>query len=96
MPSNYFEILPDHLGNNQRLFERYGPIFKTTSLGRTVFQINDAELAAIVFAETDFFTKRIPKPKFTGKEDPKPISLDCELEDDIFWNGRSESRKQTT
>lgn len=27
---NFFEVYPDHLGNHQRLFEQYGPIFKTT------------------------------------------------------------------
>ncbi|KAK4919526.1 hypothetical protein LTR49_012904 [Elasticomyces elasticus] len=29
---NYFEVFPDHLGNNLRLFEKYGGLFKTTSL----------------------------------------------------------------
>lgn len=56
---NYLEIFPDHLGNHRRLFEKYGPIFQTISLGRKVSQINDAELANIVFTESDFFTKGI-------------------------------------
>ncbi|OOF94472.1 hypothetical protein ASPCADRAFT_208155 [Aspergillus carbonarius ITEM 5010] len=56
---NFFEIYPDHLGNHQRLFEQYGPIFKTTNYGRTVYHTNDPELSAIIFSESDFFTKKI-------------------------------------
>ncbi|KAJ5500703.1 hypothetical protein LT330_001956 [Penicillium expansum] len=56
---NFFEVYPDHLGNHQRLFDQYGPIIQTTNMGRTVYQTNDPELSAIVFAESDFFTKRI-------------------------------------
>lgn len=56
---NYFEVYPDHLGNHQRLFEQYGPLIKTTNMGRTTYQTNDPELSAIVFTESDFFTKKI-------------------------------------
>ncbi|OCK83579.1 cytochrome P450 82A2 [Lepidopterella palustris CBS 459.81] len=28
---NYHEIYPDHIGNHQRLFDRYGPVIKTVS-----------------------------------------------------------------
>lgn len=56
---NYYEIYPDHLGNHQRLFDQYGPIFKTTNMGRTVYETNEPTLAAIAFAESDFFTKYI-------------------------------------
>lgn len=56
---NYFEVYPDHLGNHQRLFEQYGPIFKTTSLGRTTYHTNDPQLSAIAFTESDFFSKKI-------------------------------------
>ncbi|GLI76050.1 hypothetical protein PoHVEF18_004318 [Penicillium ochrochloron] len=56
---NYFEVYPDHLGNHQRLFEQFGPLIKTTNMGRTVYQTNNPELSAIVFAESDFFTKKI-------------------------------------
>ncbi|CAI7622662.1 unnamed protein product [Penicillium bialowiezense] len=56
---NFFEVYPDHLGNHQRLFEQYGPIIKTTNLGRTTYHTNDPTLAAICFAESDFFTKEI-------------------------------------
>lgn len=56
---NFFEIYPDHLGNHQRLFDHYGPLIKTTSLGRTTYHSNDPEIAAIAFAESEFFTKKI-------------------------------------
>jgi cytochrome P450 len=56
---NYFEVYPDHLGNHQRLFERYGPVFKTMNMGRETYQVNDPQIAAIVFTESDFFTKKI-------------------------------------
>ncbi|KAE8376416.1 cytochrome P450 [Aspergillus bertholletiae] len=56
---NYFEVYPDHLGNHQRLFDQYGPVIKTTNLGRETYQTNDPRIAAIVFAESDFFTKKI-------------------------------------
>lgn len=56
---NFFEVFPDHLGNHQRLFDRYGPVFKTTNMGRTSYHTNDPEIAAIAFAESDFFTKKI-------------------------------------
>ncbi|KAI1160115.1 cytochrome P450 [Nemania serpens] len=58
---NYFEIYPDHLGNHQRLFESYGPLIRTTNFGSTVYSTNDPQLANIVFAESDFFTKLITK-----------------------------------
>ncbi|KAJ5952390.1 Cytochrome P450 [Penicillium vulpinum] len=56
---NFFEVYPDHLGNHQRLFEQYGPVIKTTNLGRVTYQTNDPAISAIVFAESDFFTKKI-------------------------------------
>lgn len=56
---NYYEVYPDHLGNHQRLFDHYGPVFKTTNMGRTTYSTNDPEIASIVFGETDFFTKLI-------------------------------------
>lgn len=56
---NFFEVFPDHLGNHQRLFEKYGPIFQTTNMGGTVYHSNDPDIAAIAFAESDFFTKKI-------------------------------------
>lgn len=56
---NYFEVYPDHLGNHQRLFEKYGPLFKTSNMGSVVYHTNDPKLSNIVFGETDFFTKNI-------------------------------------
>lgn len=56
---NYFEVYPDHLGNHQRLFEKYGPLFKTNNMGSTTYLTNDPALAGIIFSETDFFTKNI-------------------------------------
>lgn len=56
---NYFDVYPDHLGNHQRLFDTYGPIFKATSLGRTTYHTNDPQISAIAFAESDFFSKHI-------------------------------------
>ena len=56
---NYLEVYPDHLGNHQRLFDQYGPIIKTNNMGRIVYQTNDPNIAAIAFAESDFFSKLI-------------------------------------
>ncbi|KAJ6118704.1 hypothetical protein N7471_013324 [Penicillium samsonianum] len=58
---NYLEIYPDHLGNHQRLFERFGPVIMTNNMGRVTYQTNDPNIAAIAFAESDFFTKEINK-----------------------------------
>ena len=55
----FFEVYPDHLGNHQRLFEKYGPIIRTSNLGRVTYQTNDPKIAAIAFSESDFFTKKI-------------------------------------
>ncbi|CRL18617.1 Cytochrome P450 [Penicillium camemberti] len=58
---NFFEVYPDHLGNHQRLFERFGPVMQTNSLGRVTYHTNNPDIAAIAFAESDFFTKEINK-----------------------------------
>jgi cytochrome P450 len=55
----YFEIYPDHVGNHQRLYNQYGPLFKTTNMGSVIHHTNDAVLSSIVFNESDFFTKNI-------------------------------------
>ncbi|KAI8936736.1 hypothetical protein NX059_007123 [Plenodomus lindquistii] len=74
---NFFEIFPDHLGNHQRLFETYGPVFKTTNLGGTLFHTNDPDIAAIALAETDFFTKEINEahPLYGIKNAPAGVFL---------------------
>ncbi|KAK9364637.1 cytochrome P450 [Lipomyces kononenkoae] len=56
---NYLEVYPDHLGNNQRLFDKFGPLFQTNNLGKVVCQTNDPELAQICFTESQFFSKEI-------------------------------------
>ncbi|KAK5989576.1 Cytochrome P450 monooxygenase alnD [Cladobotryum mycophilum] len=56
---NYLEVFPDHLGNHQRLFDKYGPLFRTTNMGAQIYQTNSPQLANIVFSESDFFTKHI-------------------------------------
>ncbi|KIL88163.1 cytochrome p450 oxidoreductase [Fusarium avenaceum] len=56
---NYLEIYPDHLGNHQRLFEKYGPLFVTNSMGSRLYQTNCAELSNIFLSEDDYFTKKI-------------------------------------
>ncbi|KAF3031357.1 hypothetical protein E8E12_000572 [Didymella heteroderae] len=56
---NFLEVFPDHLGNHQRLFEKYGPVFQTTNMGRTTYHSNDPDIAAIAFAESEYFTKKI-------------------------------------
>jgi hypothetical protein len=52
-------VYPDHLGNNQRLFDKYGPIFKSTNMGKTVCQTNDPTIGQIAFTESEFFSKEI-------------------------------------
>jgi cytochrome P450 len=56
---NYFEIYPDHVGNHQRLYTQYGPLFKTTNMGSDIYHTNDPVLGGIVYNESDFFTKNI-------------------------------------
>ncbi|RKU42357.1 hypothetical protein DL546_000364 [Coniochaeta pulveracea] len=56
---NYLEIFPDHLGNHQRLFDKYGPLIVTNNMGSKVYQTNDPKLSNIVFAEGHYFTKKI-------------------------------------
>ncbi|KAH6993531.1 cytochrome P450 [Fusarium venenatum] len=56
---NYLEIYPDHLGNHQRLFEKYGPLFTTSSMGNRLYQTNSAELSNIFLSEDHYFTKDI-------------------------------------
>ncbi|ERF70804.1 hypothetical protein EPUS_08991 [Endocarpon pusillum Z07020] len=53
------KCFPDHLGNNQRLIEKYGPIFQTNFMGATNCYTNDPQLALICFSETHFFSKQI-------------------------------------
>ncbi|RFU77623.1 cytochrome p450 [Trichoderma arundinaceum] len=56
---NYTQIYPDHLGNHQRLFDKYGGLFAVTSLGVKWHYTNDPNLANIFFTESEFFTKKV-------------------------------------
>lgn len=47
MAGSYYEVYPDHLGNHHRLFEQYGPVFKTTDMGRTTYYTNDPKVADV-------------------------------------------------
>ena len=70
-------VYPDHLGNNQRLFEKYGSVFKTTSMGKTSYQTNDPAIAKIAFDETEFFSKEINEdhPLWPIKQDKAGVFL---------------------
>ncbi|KAL2203581.1 cytochrome P450 [Sarocladium strictum] len=54
---NHFEIHPDHLGNHDRLFARYGSVVKTVNMGTTVYLSNDPDVSEVVLGENEFFTK---------------------------------------
>ncbi|KAL3424851.1 cytochrome P450 [Phlyctema vagabunda] len=56
---SYYEVYPDHLGNHQRLFEQYGPVVKTTDMGRTTYYTNDPRVATICMNEDGFWAKMI-------------------------------------
>jgi cytochrome P450 len=72
-----YVVFPDHLGNNQRLFERYGPVFKSTIMGVTNYQTNDPQIAQIVLSESEFFSKEINKmhPLYPIKNDSAGVFL---------------------
>ena len=55
---NYLEIYPDHLGNHERLFHRYGSVIKTVVMGRTIYLTNDPRVSEVIFGENEFFTKK--------------------------------------
>ncbi|RMD42202.1 hypothetical protein DV735_g2933, partial [Chaetothyriales sp. CBS 134920] len=56
---NFYEIFPDHLGNHQRLFRKYGPIIRTNNLGRVNYFTNDPEISSIAYLESHgLFTKK--------------------------------------
>ncbi|KAH8651100.1 cytochrome P450 [Xylariales sp. PMI_506] len=56
---NYYEIFPDHLGNHERLYAKYGPIIRQNNLGKVTFETNSPQLATIVLTESPFFSKII-------------------------------------
>ncbi|KAJ0425114.1 cytochrome P450 [Aspergillus carlsbadensis] len=56
---SFYEIFPDHLGNHYRLFRKYGPVIKTTNMGKTTYLTDSPQVAAICFAESIYMTKKI-------------------------------------
>lgn len=74
---SYYEVYPDHLGNHQRLFEQYGPVFKTTDMGRTAYFTNDPKVADVCFAEGGFWSKVINSdhPLYGLKDDLAGVFL---------------------
>ena len=60
---NHFEIYPDHLGNHERLFRKYGSVIRTENMGTTTYVTNDPEVARHLFKEGLFFTKKTSDPQ---------------------------------
>lgn len=56
---SFYEIFPDHLGNHYRLFRKYGPVIKTTNMGKTTYLTDDPRVAAVAIAESAYMTKKI-------------------------------------
>ncbi|KAF2205770.1 cytochrome P450 [Delitschia confertaspora ATCC 74209] len=56
---SYYEIFPDHLGNHYRLFRKYGPVIKTTNMGKTIYLTDAPEVAQACFLESAYMTKKI-------------------------------------
>ncbi|PKS06184.1 hypothetical protein jhhlp_007501 [Lomentospora prolificans] len=56
---SFYEIFPDHLGNHYRLFRKYGPVIKTTNMGKTTYLTDSPEVAQVAFMESAYFTKKI-------------------------------------
>lgn len=73
---NYYEIYPDHLGNHNRLFQKYGPVLVTNNMGRQTYLTNDPAVGLLAFSESQYFTKKINKnhPLF-GLKDNTAIFL---------------------
>ncbi|KAF4218840.1 hypothetical protein CNMCM6805_004623 [Aspergillus fumigatiaffinis] len=59
---NQFEIYPDHVGNHQRLFNKYGPVIRTDNLGRVTYLTNDPDITALAFRDGEYFTKAPSAP----------------------------------
>ncbi|KAL4882953.1 cytochrome P450 [Aspergillus karnatakaensis] len=56
---SFYEIYPDHLGNHARLFRKYGPVIRTTNMGKTIYLTDDPRVAATCFSESVYMTKKI-------------------------------------
>ncbi|TPX07099.1 uncharacterized protein E0L32_010994 [Thyridium curvatum] len=59
---NHFEIYPDHMGNHDRLFERYGSVIKTVNIGTTTYLTNDPRVSEVALGESQYFTKTTSDP----------------------------------
>jgi cytochrome P450 len=53
----YYEVFPDHVGNHERMFHRFGGVIKYATYGRDNFLTRDPRVAEVAFAESPFFTK---------------------------------------
>ncbi|KAK1142526.1 hypothetical protein N8T08_007500 [Aspergillus melleus] len=56
---SFYEIFPDHLGNHYRLFRKYGPVIKTTNMGKTTYLTDDPRVASVTLIESAYMTKKI-------------------------------------
>ncbi|KAB5578164.1 cytochrome P450 monooxygenase, partial [Coniochaeta sp. 2T2.1] len=56
---SFYEIFPDHLGNHYRFFRKYGPVIKTTNMGKTTYLTDSPDVAQVALAESAYFTKKI-------------------------------------
>ncbi|KAL4888144.1 putative cytochrome P450 monooxygenase [Aspergillus ambiguus] len=59
---NRYEVYPDVLGNQDRLFALYGPMIKTVNMGTTTYHTNDPIIARHVLREGEIFTKTTSDP----------------------------------
>ncbi|KAB8265005.1 cytochrome P450 [Aspergillus pseudonomiae] len=58
----YYEVFPDHVGNHERMFHRFGGVIKYTTYGRDNYLTRDPRVAEVAFAESPFFTKATSNP----------------------------------
>ncbi|KAK4163380.1 cytochrome P450 monooxygenase [Cladorrhinum sp. PSN259] len=56
---SFYQVFPDHLGNHERLFARYGHVIRTVNLGKVNYLTNDPDVALVALAESQYFTKKI-------------------------------------
>ncbi|KAI1811939.1 cytochrome P450 [Poronia punctata] len=59
---NHFEIYPDHMGNHDRLFAKYGGVIKTVNMGTTIYLTNDPQVSEVVLSESEYFSKITTDP----------------------------------
>ncbi|KAI2628552.1 cytochrome P450 [Hypoxylon sp. NC1633] len=59
---NYMEIFPDHMGNHERLFAKYGGVIKTVNMGTTIYVTGDPRVSEVVMSESEYFTKKTSDP----------------------------------